>query len=38
LLVYTDQPFPYSIDRNNDFIVVNFDPLEEVTEVTISIQ
>lgn len=38
LLVYTDKPFPYSVDRNYDFIVVNFEPLEEVSQITISIQ
>lgn len=38
LLIYTDKPFPYSVDRNNDFIVVNFEPLEEVSQITISIQ
>lgn len=38
LLVYTDKPFPYSVDRNHDFIVVNFEPLEEVSQITISIQ
>lgn len=38
LLIYTDKPFPYSVDRNNDFIVVNFEPLEEVSQITIAIQ
>ena len=38
LLIYTDKPFPYSVDRNHDFIVVNFEPLEEVSQITISIQ
>lgn len=38
LLIYTDKPFPYSVDRNYDFIVVNFEPLEEVSQITISIQ
>ena len=38
LLIYTDKPFPYSVDRNNDIIVVNFEPLEEVSQITISIQ
>lgn len=38
LTVFTEKQFPYSVDRNNDFIVVNFEPLEEVSTITISIQ
>ena len=38
LSVYFDTPTDYSVERTKDAIAVTFDALDEVTEVTISIQ
>lgn len=38
LSVYFDTPTDYSVERTKDAILVTFDALDEVTEVTISIQ
>lgn len=38
LSVYFDTPTDYSVERTKDAIVVTFDALESVTEVSISIQ
>lgn len=38
LSVYFDTPTEYSVERTKDAIAVTFDALDEVTEVTISIQ
>lgn len=38
LSVFFSIPTDYKIERVSDSVVVSFEPLEEVTEVTISIQ
>lgn len=38
LSVFFSIPTDYTIERVSDSVVVSFEPLEEVTEVTISIQ
>ena len=38
LSVFSDKPINYSVERINNAISVTFDALDEVTEVTISIQ